>query len=83
MNKTDDEQSAWVGIMISLAIGFVAILGLRGLFQFQNQQRDNQQNVKIDPESREETEIEEVLALDLALDQDETDWENPNFRYYL
>ncbi|KAJ6148941.1 hypothetical protein N7471_000140 [Penicillium samsonianum] len=75
--------SAWVGIMISLAIGFVAILGLRGLFQFQNQQRDNQQNVKIDPESREETEIEEVLALDLALDQDETDWENPNFRYYL
>lgn len=69
--------------MISLAIALVAILGLRQLFQFQNQQRDRQQNVKIDPESREESEIEEVVALGIALDQDETDWENPNFRYYL
>ena len=69
--------------MISLAIAFVAILGLRQIFQFQNQQRDRQQNVKIDPESREESEIEEVVALDIALNQDETDWENPNFRYYL
>lgn len=69
--------------MISLAIAFVAILGLRQLFQFQNQQRDRQQNVKLDPESREESEIEEVVALGIALDQDETDWENPNFRYYL
>lgn len=69
--------------MISLAIAFVAILGLHQLFQFQNQQRDRQQNVKIDPESRGESEIEEVVALGIALDQDETDWENPNFRYYL
>lgn len=69
--------------MISLAIAFVAIICLRQLFQFQNQQRDRQQNVKRNPESREESEIEEVLALDIALDQDETDWENPNFRYYL
>ncbi|KAK4865555.1 hypothetical protein LT330_009343 [Penicillium expansum] len=75
--------SAWIGIMISLAIAFVAIICLRQLFQFQNQQRDRQQNVKRNPESREESEIEEVLALDIALDQDETDWENPNFRYYL
>ncbi|KAF7525686.1 hypothetical protein PCG10_004677 [Penicillium crustosum] len=82
-NEMPNYGSAWIGIMISLAIAFVAILGLRQLFQFQNQQRDRQQNVKLDPESREESEIEEVVALGIALDQDETDWENPNFRYYL
>ncbi|CAI7641218.1 unnamed protein product [Penicillium discolor] len=82
-NEMPNYGSAWIGIMISLAIALVAILGLRQLFQFQNQQRDRQQNVKIDPESREESEIEEVVALGIALDQDETDWENPNFRYYL
>ncbi|CRL21279.1 Sucrose/H+ symporter, plant [Penicillium camemberti] len=82
-NEMPTYGSAWIGIMISLAIAFVAILGLRQLFQFQNQQRDRKQNVKIDPESREESEIEEVVALGIALDQDETDWENPNFRYYL
>ncbi|CAI7652875.1 unnamed protein product [Penicillium palitans] len=82
-NEMPNYGSAWIGIMISLAIAFVAILGLHQLFQFQNQQRDRQQNVKIDPESRGESEIEEVVALGIALDQDETDWENPNFRYYL
>lgn len=65
--------------MISLAIAFVAILALRYLLQFQNQQRDRQQNGRIDPESRRVIDTEEVVALD----KDETDWENPGFRYYL
>jgi hypothetical protein len=62
-------------MMISLAIALVAILGLRQLFQFQNQQRDRQKNVKIHPESCEESEIEKVVALGIALDQDVTDWD--------
>ncbi|BCS18605.1 uncharacterized protein APUU_11433S [Aspergillus puulaauensis] len=72
-------ESAWLGIMISLAIAFVAILALRHLLQFQNQQRDRQQNGRIDPESRRVIDAEEVVTLD----KDETDWENPGFRYYL
>ncbi|OQE43016.1 hypothetical protein PENCOP_c003G05192 [Penicillium coprophilum] len=82
-DEMPDYGSAWIGIMVSLAISFVSILALRQLFQFQNQQRDRRQNVKIDPESRQEFEAEEVVALDRALDQDETDWENQSFRYYL
>jgi hypothetical protein len=65
--------------MISLAIALVAILALRQMMQFQNQHRDRQQGVKIDPESREAIESEEIVALD----KDETDWENVSFRYYL
>ncbi|KAL3457758.1 major facilitator superfamily domain-containing protein [Aspergillus heterothallicus] len=72
-------ESAWLGIMISLAIALVAILALRQLLQFQNQRRDRQQGVAIDPESREVMETEEVVVLD----KDETDWENRSFRYYL
>lgn len=65
--------------MISLAIAFVAILLLRQLLSIQNQRRNSQQNVNIDPESRESIDTEEFVVLD----KDETDWENPNFRYYL
>jgi hypothetical protein len=64
--------------MISLAIAFISILALRVLFDFQNRARDRQQNVKIDPETTEAAESEVV-----ALDQDETDWQNQRFRYYL
>ncbi|KAL2789383.1 major facilitator superfamily domain-containing protein [Aspergillus keveii] len=72
-------ESAWLGIMISLAIALVAILALRQMMQFQNRHRDRQQGVNIDPESREAIESEEVVALD----KDETDWDNASFRYYL
>ncbi|KAJ5776516.1 uncharacterized protein N7511_001527 [Penicillium nucicola] len=72
-------ESAWIGIMISLAIAFVAILLLRQILHFQNQRRNSQQNVIIDPESGESDETEELVVLS----KDETDWENPNFRYYL
>ncbi|KAL2857735.1 major facilitator superfamily domain-containing protein [Aspergillus pseudoustus] len=74
-----DYESAWLGIMISLAIAVVSILALRQVLQFQNRCRDRQQGIKIDPESREAVEAEEVVALD----KDETDWENRTFRYYL
>ncbi|KAJ5823636.1 Major facilitator superfamily domain general substrate transporter [Penicillium robsamsonii] len=66
----DDEMPDYgIGIMISLAIAFVAILGLRQIFQFQNQQHDRRQNVKIDPELRRDFETDEVAALDRALDE--------------
>ncbi|KAL2826996.1 major facilitator superfamily domain-containing protein [Aspergillus cavernicola] len=77
-NEMPDYESAWIGIMISLAGAFISILVLRQLFHFQNQRRDSQQKVKLDPESREAIETEVV-----AQDKDETDWENQNFRYYL
>lgn len=65
--------------MISLAIAFVAILLLRQLLYIQNQRRNSQQNVNIDPESPESIDTEELAVLA----KDETDWENQNFRYYL
>lgn len=65
--------------MTSLGIAFVAILVLREVLHFQNKQRDSQQNVNIDPESREAIDIEELSMTT----KDETDWENPRFRYYL
>jgi hypothetical protein len=65
--------------MISLAIAFVAILLLRQLLSIQNQHRNSQQNVNINPESRESIDTEEFVGLA----KDETDWENPNFRYHL
>jgi hypothetical protein len=67
--------------MISLAIAFVALLVLRQLMDFQNRYRDRQQNVKIDPESESSGVTETAEAV--ALDADETDWENRSFRYYL
>lgn len=72
-------QSAWIGIMVSTAIAFLSIITLRLLLDFQNGYRDRQQNVKLDPETREAAEGEETVALD----KDETDWENRRFRYYL
>ncbi|KAJ5921220.1 hypothetical protein N7466_009546 [Penicillium verhagenii] len=72
-------KSAWIGIMTSLGIAFVAILLLRQLYYFKNQHRDSQQTTKIDPESRTTIDTGE----DVAPDKDETDWENPRFRYYL
>lgn len=65
--------------MASLAIAFFAILSLHQLFHFQNKRRDRQQGVQINPESREATEPDEIIVFD----KDETDWENPTFRYYL
>lgn len=65
--------------MTSLGIAFLAILLLREILHFQNKQRNRQQNVNIDPESREAIDIEEFVMTA----KDETDWENPRFRYYL
>ncbi|KAJ5971669.1 Major facilitator superfamily domain general substrate transporter [Penicillium vulpinum] len=82
-DQIPDYSSAWLGIMISLAISFLSILCLRQVCQFQNMKRDREQNVKRDPESHEDIETEEAAALDTAHNLDETDWENKNFRYYL
>ncbi|KAJ5381673.1 uncharacterized protein N7496_004101 [Penicillium cataractarum] len=78
-NEKPNYNSAWIGIMISLAIAFIAILSLRQLLHIQNQHRNSQQNVNIDPESPEPIDNEGFAVLA----KDETDWENPKFRYYL
>ncbi|KAJ5852355.1 uncharacterized protein N7529_011740 [Penicillium soppii] len=78
-DEMPDYESAWIGIMVSLAIAFISILVLRQLLHFQNQHRDRQQNRTMDPESCEVTETEGFLRID----KDETDWANPAFRYHL
>jgi hypothetical protein len=65
--------------MISHAIAFVTVLVLRQLFDYQNRSRNRKQGVNIDPEAYRAADAEEIIALD----KNETDWENQSFRYYL
>ncbi|KAL4862778.1 hypothetical protein BDV12DRAFT_38850 [Aspergillus spectabilis] len=72
-------NSAWLGIMICTAIAIVSIIALRLVCDFQNRLRDHQQNVKLDPETREMPDSDDIAILN----RDQTDWENQRFRYYL
>ncbi|KAL2802088.1 major facilitator superfamily domain-containing protein [Aspergillus granulosus] len=73
-------ESAWVGIMISLGIAVCAMIALRQLCAFLNQQRDRQQEVHIDPEVKDRASQTRHVVVET---RNETDWKNARFRYYL
>jgi ACS family allantoate permease-like MFS transporter len=64
-----------------MCVSIAIAIALRQYMDWENKRRDKQQGVYIDPEPKH---VDDMGDLDLTAERIVyTDWENPDFRYYL
>lgn len=82
MLLTDRVQTAFTSMLVIFVLNSVLLLALRVYLDRKNKKRDSLQGIEIDPESRE---IEETdhNSFTNGQGEDQTDWENQQFRYTL
>ncbi|PQE31496.1 dal5-allantoate and ureidosuccinate permease protein [Rutstroemia sp. NJR-2017a WRK4] len=73
--------TAYNGCIACLCVSIAISIALRQYLDWENKRRDKQQGKFIDPEPKN---VDDVDDLDLTVERIVyTDWENPDFRYYL
>lgn len=76
-------QSGFMGIIICFALSTCTILGMRWYMARCNKMRNAEQGRVIDPEAKKDGSVLSTEEHLVRTGEDQTDWENGEFRYYL